>query len=166
MKARLAKDGARILCRAIDCGEVLGAIYDHYRRTPDTERKLHERPFPVLRPGYRRDADGVFRITAAADRRRRHGQKMRVGGRIPSERPHDPIAAVEVGVRPCCHARAKCFACGQVQALDALELRASIHPHRPSINRAGVGGIERVEYGPNDHADHGEHWHARYWRQT
>lgn len=176
MKARLAKDGARILCRMLDCGAVLGAVYND-RLPPHAEIVsaktgwVHLAPqgtqgFVVLRPGYRSDPDGVFRITRAADKRRRHGAPMRVGGRMSSERPHDPVPAAEMGVKPCCLPRkVACFNCKMVQNLDPVELGVEAVSHRLGVNRAGMSGrVERVWHGPK-HSDFPCYWTTRDWRR-
>lgn len=139
MRARLAKDGARIVCRVIDCGAVLGAVYDRGAG-----------PYIVVRPGYRADTE-VFRLTQAAVERRRHGQPMRVGGRMPNERPDDPANPTEVGVQVCCEGRRiACFSCGQVQVLEGDELKAETALHRESADH---------------HTDRSHHWHSKYWRR-
>ena len=174
MKARLAKDGVRVLCRVIDCGAVLGAVYtDGYTQSEFVSANtgwIHvaaagPREFVVLRPGYRSDPNGTFRITVAAAERRRYGAPMRVGGRMPSDRPHDPAKPTEAGVVPCCLPRpVACFACGMVQELDPVGLHVEGRSHSLRVNRSGMGGkVERINWG-SQHADHPHYWHTKFWR--
>lgn len=90
MSLRIHRDGVRVLCGVQTCGADIGRM--------DGERL-------VLRPGYRRDTDGIYRMTPHAARR----VVPRRSGRTTRANPNDEYPMTIAGVVPCClPVRVKC----------------------------------------------------------
>ena len=150
MSLRLHVDGGHILCGVTDCGARLGRV-DTHQGGPG---------LLVLMPGYRRDRDGVFRLTKHAAKRRQRGELPRRRGRATFPEHHEPLASVLSALTPCCPPwRVKCPTCGQVQdaTAEGLGIGNRTHAARQTISTAG-GGMEVRQYGPDEHQDHPVAW--------
>lgn len=115
MMARLAPDDRRVLCDRDNCGSVLGL-----RHHTDHGWLL------ALRPGFRREAGDVFRMTPTALARLRAGRAPRRVGRS-SKWMGD---GTEQWPQPCClPVEVRCPKCSLVQHLDPQALRVEMLPH-------------------------------------
>lgn len=88
---RVHREGIRVLCGVQTCGAEVG--------------RMHRGNTLVLRPGYRRDEDGIYRMTAHATKR----AVPRRSGRNSRSNPNDEFSMTVAGVVPCCEPlRVKC----------------------------------------------------------
>lgn len=134
-RARLSKDGMRVLCGLLTCRGVLGDISESLRdlaaedpslkamieRQPDSARTF------VLGPGWERGADSVYRLIRYAQQRYDRGQRVkyrRAPARLgPRENVHEPP---EIELRQVkLPAVVECPRCHRLNELDADVLRVS-----------------------------------------
>lgn len=120
MSLRVDRRGEYIVCGMTDCGERVGLVGSL---------------MVLLWPGYRRDDDDVFRLTAHAQDRYRRGLAPRRGprrGRAPSWTldGEGPVPSALVYVVPCCLPMSvKCPSCGLVQDGTPEGLGVEPQPH-------------------------------------
>lgn len=123
MSLRLAPNGSqRVLCAVLSCGAEVGHVQDGSL---------------VLRPGYRRAPDGVFRM-----------RRWRAGDVTRHYNPNDPLPAYMAGLAPCClPVRVQCAGgrCGGVvSSADAGPLGVDARTHEGDEHHDHTVPVGRV----------------------
>ncbi len=120
MSLRLDRERTHLLCGVRDCGARIARIHG--------ETGLGGPQHICLKPGYRRQPDDTFQMTAHAQARIRRGLPPRPQGRAFGPE-HDPVSPGLAGVVPCClPVRVRCWRCSTLHVLHEGEVPAEAGP--------------------------------------